>query len=393
MPLGWEGNLCEMAGSEGEPRRTPLYDLHREFGAKFGPFAGYDMPMHYAGGILSEHRHTRSAAGLFDVSHMGQIVLHGADRAAYLEGLVPVDVVGLPAGRQRYGFLTNARGGILDDLMVTNLGDRLFLVVNGACKAADVAHLRAALTGDLTGDVAGDCRLEVLEDRALLALQGPAAADVLARLAPRVAAQGFMSVEEAELEGVACLVSRSGYTGEDGFEISLPAAGCEALARRLLAEDEVALVGLGARDSLRLEAGLCLYGADLDETTTPVEADLVWALSKARRAGGARPGGYPGAEVILAQLADGPPRLRVGLRPEGRAPVRGGAALVDEAGRTVGSVTSGGFGPTVGAPVAMGYVERALAGDGTGLSALVRGKPHAVQVTGLPFVAHNYHRG
>ena len=374
-----------MAEPEGEPRRTPLYHLHRESGAKFARFAGYDMPVHYPGGILSEHHHTRRAAGLFDVSHMGQLMLSGGAAAAALEALMPIDVIDLPAGRQRYALLTNASGGILDDLMVTNLGDRLFLVVNGACKAADVAHLRAGLPGA--------CVLDVLEDRALLALQGPAAARVLGRLAPQTPRQAFMTAAEAEIEGVGCLVSRCGYTGEDGFEISLPAGACEAVARRLLAEDEVALIGLGARDSLRLEAGLCLYGADLDEHTTPVEAGLAWALSKARRAEGARPGGYPGEEVILAQLADGPPRRRVGLKPDGRAPVRGGAELADDAGRRVGTVTSGGYGPTVGGPIAMGYVEAALAAAGTVLTALVRGKPQAVQVTRLPFVKHNYYRG
>jgi glycine cleavage system T protein (aminomethyltransferase) len=381
----WEGNLCEMAEPEGELRRTPLYRLHRDSGAKFAAFAGYDMPVQYAGGILSEHQHTRRAAGLFDVSHMGQLALSGGGAAAALEALMPIDVIGLPAGLQRYGLLTNASGGILDDLMVTNLGDRLFLVVNGACKAADIAHLRANLSGG--------CALDVLADRALLALQGPAAARVLGRLAPQTTRQAFMTAAEVELEGVGCLVSRSGYTGEDGFEISLPAAACEAVARRLLAEDEVALIGLGARDSLRLEAGLCLYGADLDEGTTPVEAGLAWALSKARRADGARPGGYPGAEVILAQLAGGAPRRRVGLKPDGRAPVRGGTELVDDTGRKVGSATSGGYGPTVGAPVAMGYVEAALARDGAVLTALVRGKPQPVQVTRLPFVKHNYFRG
>jgi len=374
-----------MTESEGKLQRTPLYGVHQEAGAKFAPFAGYDMPVQYPGGILAEHNHTRTAAGLFDVSHMGQVTLSGAEAAVALEALMPVDVIDLAVGQQRYALLTNARGGILDDLMVTNLGDRLFLVINAACKAADVAHMQSKL--------AGDCELSVLEDRALLALQGPAAAGVLGRLAPQTASQAFMTASEVEIDGIACLVSRSGYTGEDGYEISVPAAACETLARRLLAEDEVALIGLGARDSLRLEAGLCLYGADLGEDTTPVEAGLVWALSKARRADGARPGGYPGDAVILAQLADGSPRRRVGLKPEGRAPIRGGAALVDETGRTIGSVTSGSFGPTVGGPVAMGYVETEFAKDGTGLNALVRGKPQPLQVTRLPFVKHNYHRG
>ena len=374
-----------MSETEGGLRRTPLYDLHREAGAKFAPFAGYDMPVQYPGGILNEHHHTRSAAGLFDVSHMGQVSLSGAHAAVALEALMPVDLVGLGVGRQRYALLTNDRGGIRDDLMVSNLGDRLFVVVNAACKAADVAHMQSSLTGD--------CALEVLDDRALLALQGPAAAGVLGRLAPETASQAFMTVADVTIEGAACLVSRSGYTGEDGYEISMPAAACEAIARRLLAEEEVALIGLGARDSLRLEAGLCLYGADLDEDTTPVEAGLVWALSKARRADGARPGGYPGDAVILGQLAEGAARKRVGLKPEGRAPVRGGAELVDETGRRVGSVTSGGFGPTAGGPVAMGYVETDLAKEGTALNALVRGKAQAVQVARLPFVKHNYHRG
>jgi aminomethyltransferase len=355
-----------MTESQGELQRTPLFDLHRECGAKFAPFAGYEMPVQYPSGILGEHTHTRSAAGLFDVSHMGQVILTGAGAATGLEAMMPIDVVGLGVGRQRYALFTNADGGILDDLMVTNLGDRLFLVVNAACKAADIAHLQANLPAD--------CALEVLADRALLALQGPAAASV-------------------EIDGAACLVSRSGYSGEDGYEISMPAEASEAIARRLLAEEEVAPIGLGARDSLRLEAGLCLYGADLDEATTPVEAGLKWALSKARRADGARPGGYPGDAVILGQLAEGAPRKRVGLKPEGRAPVRGGAELVDAAGRQVGSVTSGGFGPTVGGPVAMGYLETALAEEGTVVNALVRGKAQAMQVTRLPFVKPNYYRG
>jgi aminomethyltransferase len=374
-----------MTESQGELQRTPLFDLHRECGAKFAPFAGYEMPVQYPSGILGEHTHTRSAAGLFDVSHMGQVILTGAGAATGLEAMMPIDVVGLGVGRQRYALFTNADGGILDDLMVTNLGDRLFLVVNAACKAADIAHLQANLPAD--------CALEVLADRALLALQGPAAASVLARFAPETATQGFMAAAEVEIEGAACLVSRSGYSGEDGYEISMPAEASEAIARRLLAEEEVAPIGLGARDSLRLEAGLCLYGADLDEATTPVEAGLKWALSKARRADGARPGGYPGDAVILGQLAEGAPRKRVGLKPEGRAPVRGGAELVDAAGRQVGSVTSGGFGPTVGGPVAMGYLETALAEEGTVVNALVRGKAQAMQVTRLPFVKPNYYRG
>ena len=349
------------------------------------PFAGYEMPVQYPAGILKEHAQTRERAGLFDVSHMGQLRLRGAGAAAALESLVPIDVVDLPVGQQRYALFTNDAGGILDDFMVTNAGDHLFVVVNAACKAADTAHLRAHL--------GADCALEELTDRALLALQGPAAAAVMTRLAPAVAELVFMTGAEVEIDGAACFVTRSGYTGEDGFEISVPAGRAEALARRLLAEDAVAPVGLGARDSLRLEAGLCLYGHDIDTETTPVEAGLTWALSKARRAGGARPGGYPGAEVILRQLAEGVRRRRVGLRPGGRIPVRDGAVLQDADGRAVGRVTSGGFGPSVGGPIAMGYVETALAKPGTRLVATVRGKPQDIEVVRLPFVAPNYHRG
>ncbi|HSR73005.1 MAG TPA: glycine cleavage system aminomethyltransferase GcvT [Kiloniellales bacterium] len=377
-----------MSDQPADPKRTPLNALHRELGAKLVPFAGYEMPLQYPDGILAEHRWTREKAGLFDVSHMGQVRLTGGARASAaeaLERLVPADLIGLASWRQRYTLFTNEDGGILDDLMVTRVGDELRLVVNAACKAADVAHLQAGL--------AGDAGVEELRERALIALQGPAAGEVLGRLAPQSADLVFMSAAELELEGAACLVTRSGYTGEDGFEISVPAERAEALARRLLAEPEVAPVGLGARDSLRLEAGLCLYGHDIDETTTPVEAGLAWALAKARRPGGARAGGYPGAETIARQLAEGPPRRRVGLRPEGRAPLREGTELKDERGRAVGRVTSGGFGPTVEGPIAMGYVESALAEPGTALGAELRGRPVALQVVALPFVAQRYHRG
>ncbi len=365
--------------------RTPLHALHLELGARMVPFAGYEMPVQYPLGILKEHQHTRAQAGLFDVSHMGQVRLAGAGAASALETLVPVDLVDLPVGQQRYALFTNAAGGILDDLMVVNEGDGLFLVVNAACKAQDIAHLRAQL-GERVA-------ISVLEDRALLALQGPAAAAVLARLNPEVATMAFMQFRALELAGSACYVSRSGYTGEDGYEISVPAAEAEHLARRLLAEPEVAPIGLGARDSLRLEAGLCLYGHDLDPGTTPVEAALLWAMQKVRRPGGARAGGFPGAERIFAQLAEGAPRKRVGLLVEGKAPVREGAELVDTAGRVVGKVTSGGFGPTLGAPVAMGYVETASASIGTELNALVRGKPVPVKVAKTPFVPQRYYRG
>jgi aminomethyltransferase len=365
-------------------KKTPLDALHRELGAKMVPFAGYEMPIQYPMGILKEHNHCRQSAALFDVSHMGQLRFEGDKAAESLESLVPVDIVGLKPGRQRYGFFTNDRGGLLDDLMITNAGDHLFVVVNAACKAQDIAHLSA--------NIAPDVRMVELEDRALLALQGPTAAQVLARLSPEVATQPFMSAVPRELLGADCFVSRSGYSGEDGYEISVPLEAAEALARWLLEAEEVAPVGLGARDSLRLEAGLCLYGHDLDETTTPVEAALEWALSKARRPGGARPGGYPGAEVIFEQLEKGAARRRVGLRPEGRAPVREGAELKGEDGQEVGRVTSGGFGPTVSGPVAMGYVTSEHSSLGQRLYADVRGKALPMEVVALPFVPQNYYR-
>lgn len=371
-------------------RRTPLYALHLERGARMVPFAGYDMPVQYPAGIIKEHLHTRTAAGLFDVSHMGQILLRPrsgkiADAALALETLVPVDILGLSPGRQRYALFTNDDGGILDDLMVANRGDALFLVVNASRKEDDEAHLRAALSRQ--------CDIENLADRALLALQGPKAEAVLARLAPEIAGMRFMDVRAMTLAGALCQVSRSGYTGEDGFEISVRASQADALARKLLTDPDVALIGLGARDSLRLEAGLCLYGNDIDTTTTPVEAGLEWAIQKSRRAGGARAGGFPGADTTLKQLAEGTPRRRVGLKPEGRAPVRGGASLFlsaqDE--KPAGTVTSGGFGPSVDAPVAMGYVAGENAED-TMLFADVRGKRLPVRIAALPFVKHNYKR-
>lgn len=366
--------------------RTPLYDLHVSLGAKMVPFAGYAMPVQYPAGILKEHVHTRSQAGLFDVSHMGQVMLVGPDAAAALESLVPVDIIDLPVGMQRYALFTNEAGGVMDDLMVANFGnDRLFVVVNAACKAQDIAHMQQHLSGR--------CKVEVLADRALLALQGPAAGAVMARLAPETANMVFMNTATVTLVGAECYISRSGYTGEDGFEISVPADKAEALAKELLSQPEVAPIGLGARDSLRLEAGLCLYGHDLDQQTTPVESSLLWALSKVRRADGARAGGYPGADVILGQIAGGVSRKRVGLRPNARVPVREGAELVDESGRRIGVVTSGGFGPTLEAPVAMGYVETAFAKVGTRLAAMVRGKPVPVEVASTPFVPQRYHRG
>lgn len=362
--------------------RTPLHDLHVELGARMVPFAGYSMPVQYPAGIIDEHRHTRAAAGLFDVSHMGQVHLHGDGADAALERLVCADVVGLQPGRQRYALFTAADGGILDDLMIARAADHLALVVNAACKAADIAHLEAG--------VGADCEVRVRPDLALLALQGPAAAGVLQRIAPDCAAMRFMDARPLTVDGIDCFASRSGYTGEDGFEIAVPADAAEALARRLLAEPEVAPVGLGARDSLRLEAGLPLYGHDIDTSTSPVEAGLAWAINKARRPDGARAGGYPGAEVVAVQMRDGVSRRRVGLRPQGRAPVREGAELVDAQGHTAGRVTSGGFGPSVGGPVAMGYV--ATEALDAALSALVRGKPLPVERHALPFVEQRYAR-
>ncbi len=360
--------------------RTALYDLHVELGARMVPFAGYAMPVQYPDGILAEHRRCREAAALFDVSHMGQIRLDGADPAGALEALVPGDIRGLAPGAMRYTQFTNESGGILDDLMVTRLGDHLLLVVNAACKAADLAHLEAGL-----GD---GCRPTPLDGRALLALQGPAAAEVLGRFAAGCRGMAFMTAAEFDIDGVPCLISRSGYTGEDGFEISLPADAAPGFARRLLAEEEVAPAGLGARDSLRLEAGLCLYGHDIDATTTPVEAGLAWSIGRRRR----EEGGFPGAEVIRRQLAEGPPRRRVGLRPEGRAPAREGTEIADPAGEIVGRVTSGGFGPTVGGPVAMGYVTAAHARIGAEVALNVRGRSLPARVAKLPFVPHRYHR-
>ncbi|WP_244435615.1 glycine cleavage system aminomethyltransferase GcvT [Martelella sp. AD-3] len=356
------------------------------------PFAGYDMPVQYPMGVLKEHLHTREKAGLFDVSHMGQVWLKPrsgnlADAAIALEKLVPVDILGLKPGRQRYAFFTNENGGILDDLMVANRGDHLLIIVNAACKDADLAHMKAYLS-DL-------CAVEThFEDKALLALQGPKAEAVLAPLCPAVAEMKFMDVRACEILGVTCVISRSGYTGEDGFEISVPAEHAAALARALLAHEDCAPIGLGARDSLRLEAGLCLYGNDIDETTTPVEAALVWGMQKARRPGGDREGGFPGADIIFGQLADGAKRLRVGLKAEGRAPIRPPAKLyADDKGETeIGHVTSGGFGPSVGVPVAMGYVAADHAETGTTLYAEVRGKYLPVTITDTPFIKPTYKR-
>ena len=365
--------------------KTPLHSLHVELGAKMVPFAGYDMPVSYPAGIEAEHRQCRAAAALFDVSHMGQARLVGADAAAALETLVPVDVVGLGVGKQRYALFTNDAGGILDDLMVTRRADHLFLVVNAGCKAADIAHLRAT--------IASRCRIEPMADHALLALQGPAAAAVMRRLAPALAQLTFMTGADARIAGIDCFATRSGYSGEDGFEISVAGGDADALARALLAEPEVEPAGLGARDTLRLEAGLCLYGHEIDTTTTPIEAGLTWAIQKVRRPGGDRAGGYPGAATIERQLAHGTDRKRVGLVGDERAPVREGAAIVDDVGIAIGRVTSGTIGPSVGKPIALAYVPTALAAPGTKLDAEVRGKRQPMRVVPLPFAPHRYFRG
>jgi len=367
--------------------KTPLHALHLELGARMVPFAGYDMPVQYPLGVMKEHLHCRDQAGLFDVSHMGQLTLRGANAAQALESLVPVDIIDLPVGMQRYAMFTDDNGGILDDLMVANLGnDTLFLVVNAACKDQDLAHLRK--------HIGEQCEIDSLfESRALLALQGPKAVDVLARLAPQVAEMTFMQFASVRLLGVDCFVSRSGYTGEDGYEISVPNEQAEALARALLAEPEVAAIGLGARDSLRLEAGLCLYGHDMSTSTTPIEASLLWAMSKPRRADGARAGGFPGAEQIFAQQQNGVSSKRVGLLPQERVPVREGAEIVDADGNVIGIVSSGGFGPTLGAPVAMGYVQSSHVAVDSPVWAVVRGKRVAMKVAKTPFVPQRYYRG
>ncbi len=366
--------------------KTPLHALHVEVGAKMVPFAGYDMPVQYPLGVKKEHLHTRDAAGLFDVSHMGQLKLHGPDAAKALEALVPVDIVDLPVGSQRYAFFTNEEGGIMDDLMVANFGDHLFVVVNAACKEQDIAHLRANLPESV--------ELELIEDRALLALQGPKAAEVLARIAPEVSEMVFMDARSIEILGEPCLVSRSGYTGEDGYEISVSAGKAQELARALTEFAEVEWIGLGARDSLRLECGLCLYGHDLDTTTTPVEASLLWGIQKVRRTDGERAGGFPGADVILEQIATkNVSRKRIGLIGQTKAPVREGAKLFDADDNEIGIVTSGTAGPTAGKPVSMGYVKTEFAAIGTEVFAEVRGKKLAMTVEKMPFVPQRYYRG
>ncbi|WP_406870029.1 glycine cleavage system aminomethyltransferase GcvT [Thioclava sp. 'Guangxiensis'] len=361
--------------------RTDLYDLHVSLGAKMVPFAGWEMPVQYPMGVMKEHLHTRAEAGLFDVSHMGQVIVPLSAIDA-LEALIPVDIAGLKEGRQRYGIFTNEAGGILDDLMIARKSDHLFLVVNAACAEADIAHLQAHLP-----------EVTVIRDRALIALQGPKAEAALARLMPAVAGMRFMDVAEAGWQGQTLWISRSGYTGEDGYEISVPSAVAVAFTQALLDMDEVAPIGLGARDSLRLEAGLCLYGHDIDTTTTPVEGDIAWAIQKVRRKGGAREGGFPGAERILSQLDSGADRRRMGLRPEGRAPMREGVEIFDaaEGGTMIGTITSGGFGPSVGAPIAMAYLPSSFH-DGDTVWGEVRGKRLPATVSAMPFQAQTYKR-
>lgn len=363
---------------------TPLDKLHRELGARMVAFAGYDMPVQYTQGIIKEHLHTRSQAGLFDVSHMGQLVISGSGATEALEALLPADLSSLDINNQVYSLLTNDQGGIIDDLIVTRWADEVFfLVVNAACKATDIAYLREHLPS---------LQVQVLENQALLALQGPEAARVLECVLGISLDMVFMQGQAADFEGAECFVSRSGYTGEDGFEISLPGNSAEAFARRLLAFDEVAAIGLGARDSLRLEAGLCLYGHELSVETTPVEAGLSWAIAKVRRTGGNKCGGFPGAEIILAQLENGVERKRVGLLVDGKAPVREGAELVGDGDDVIGVVTSGGFSPSLEQPIAMAYIAASSAQLGDKLSAIVRGKERPVTLAAMPLVAQRYHR-
>jgi aminomethyltransferase len=386
-PTGACPLACELSVSDTDLLKTPLHALHTELGARMVPFAGYSMPVQYPAGLMAEHHHTRTAAGLFDVSHMGQLRLVGPDAAAAFESLMPVDVIDLALGKQRYGLLLNDEGGIIDDLMFVNRGDDLFVIVNGACKVGDIAHMQAR--------IGSRCQVIPLPDRGLLALQGPQAVNALQRLVPGVEKLVFMTGGGFTWQGADLFITRSGYTGEDGFEISVPGDRAEAFARALLAEPEVKPVGLGARNSLRLEAGLCLYGNDIDTTTSPVEAALNWAMQKVRRTGGARAGGFPGAARVLAQLdgSEALPRKRVGLIALERIPVREHTELQSTSGETIGEVTSGLLGPSADKPVAMGYVSPAHAAVGTRVVAIVRGKSVPMEVSAMPFVPNRYFRG
>ena len=370
-------------------RKTPLNGLHREFGAKLTEFAGYEMPVQYRLGILGEHQHTRKKAGLFDVSHMGQVILSGQsyeETALALEKVLPMDVLGLEIGRQRYGFLTTDEGGILDDLMFSNRGDHIFVVLNAACKDSDIKYLRSLLEPNIS--------IKEIESRALIALQGPASEAVLGKYHPQIKNMKFMDVETLTIDGAECWISRSGYTGEDGFEISIPAEAAEPITRSILSNQNVEFIGLGARDSLRLEAGLCLYGHDIDQATTPVEASLTWAIQKARRSNGSRASGFIGSKIILKQLAGGTNKKRVGLLPQTRAPMREGVEIfaTETSKEAIGKITSGGYGPTVGYPIAMGYINSEYANSEDDLFGELRGKRVPVKVSNLPFVPLNFKR-
>lgn len=367
-----------------EPRQTQLYQHHVSAGAKMVPFAGYLMPLQYSGGIMQEHLHTRAKVGLFDVSHMGQLVIRGPSAATALESLVPVDLEKLSKDQMTYALFTSEAGGILDDLIITRWDEEtFFLVVNAARKAQDLVHLQQHLS----------CQVEVLDERSLIAVQGKGARELLSNLLPTLASLSFMNGSSADIGGIPCYVSCSGYTGEDGFEISVANSDAEELADKLLSYDCCQWVGLGARDSLRLEAGLCLYGHDMDDKTTPMEANIGWSISQSRRLNGAKAGGFLGHEPILSQLSDGVGRIRVGFTIDGRAPVREGADIVDESGQVVGQITSGGFSPSLQQPIAMGYVPKELSMVGTVLTAMVRGKPKVITVSTMPFVRPNYYRG
>ena len=370
-------------------RKTPLNALHREFGAKLTEFAGYEMPVQYRLGILGEHQHTRKKAGLFDVSHMGQVILSGQsyeETALALEKVLPMDVLGLEIGRQRYGFLTTDEGGILDDLMFSNRGDHIFVVLNAACKDSDIKYLRSLLEPNIS--------IKEIESRALIALQGPASEAVLGKYHPQIENMKFMDVETLTIDGAECWISRSGYTGEDGFEISIPAEAAEPITRSILSNQNVEFIGLGARDSLRLEAGLCLYGHDIDQATTPVEASLTWAIQKARRSNGSRASGFIGSEIILKQLAGGTNKKRVGFLPQTRAPMREGVEIfgTETSKDAIGKITSGGYGPTVGYPIAMGYINSEYANSEDDFFGELRGKRVPVKVSNLPFVPLNFKR-
>ena len=370
-------------------KKTPLYELHRELGAKLTEFAGYEMPVQYSLGILGEHQHTRTKSGLFDVSHMGQVILRGRsyqETALALERAIPMDALGLDVGRQRYGFLTTDNGGILDDLMFSNRGDHIFVVLNAACKDSDIVHLKTLLEPDIS--------IEVIENRALIALQGPASEAVLSEFNSQIKSKNFMDIETLSIAGAECWVSRSGYTGEDGFEISIPASAAESVTKSILSKEEVELIGLGARDSLRLEAGLCLYGHDIDEATSPVEAALTWAIQKVRRTHGERAGGFMGSEVISKQIETGTDKKRVGFLPQTRAPMREGIEIfaTETSKKVIGKITSGGFSPSLGYPIAMGYIASEFANSEDEFFGELRGKRVPVKVAKIPFVPLNFKR-